>query len=49
MNCQSNQQDHPTEDNNSREAYSTNTTCNSDLTTNDVNSVPLCYLNDNDF
>ena len=44
-----NQQDHPTEDNNSRLGYCTKTTCNSDLTTNGVNSLPLYDLNDNDF
>ena len=44
-----NQHDHPTEDNNSRLGYCTNTTCNSDLTTNGVNSLPLHDLNDNDF
>ena len=43
-----NQQDHPTEENNSRLGYC-NTTCNSDLTTNGVNSLPLYDLNDNDF
>ena len=35
--------------NNSRLGYCTNTTCNSDLTTNDVNSLPLYDLHDNDF
>ena len=49
IHCQSYQQDHPTMDNNSRLGYCTNTTCNSDLITNDVNSLPLYDLNDNDF